>query len=145
MRASGLRARAANFTLGGPGRARTVPRGEGRFLAIISPRRRDAREAEGGALLRRYMGLNPYRGFESLSLRHLPLIGAPASSAEGASWIESKHPSIEVIRLEATTAAPRLGVPARDSRPSASRARSSSSRHRSRNPCTSATLRGTCT
>jgi hypothetical protein len=26
--------------------------------------------AEGGALLRRYMGLNPYRGFESLSLRH---------------------------------------------------------------------------
>jgi uncharacterized tellurite resistance protein B-like protein len=27
--------------------------------------------AEGGALLRRYTGLNPYRGFESLSLRHL--------------------------------------------------------------------------
>ena len=26
--------------------------------------------AEGGALLRRYTGLNPYRGFESLSLRH---------------------------------------------------------------------------
>ena len=25
--------------------------------------------AEGGALLRRYMGLNPYRGFESLPLR----------------------------------------------------------------------------
>ena len=25
--------------------------------------------AEGGALLRRYTGLNPYRGFESLSLR----------------------------------------------------------------------------
>ena len=25
---------------------------------------------EGGALLRRYTGLNPYRGFESLSLRH---------------------------------------------------------------------------
>ena len=31
--------------------------------------RRDARVAEGGALLRRYTGLNPYRGFESLSLR----------------------------------------------------------------------------
>ena len=27
--------------------------------------------AEGGALLRRYMGLNPYRGFESLLLRQL--------------------------------------------------------------------------
>jgi endonuclease YncB( thermonuclease family) len=27
--------------------------------------------AEGGALLRRYTGLNRYRGFESLSLRHL--------------------------------------------------------------------------
>jgi hypothetical protein len=26
--------------------------------------------AEGGALLRRYTGLNPYREFESLSLRH---------------------------------------------------------------------------
>src|SRR5574341_2033588 len=31
--------------------------------------RSDARVAEGGALLRRYTGLNPYRGFESLSLR----------------------------------------------------------------------------
>src|SRR2546425_4055145 len=31
--------------------------------------RRDARVAEGGALLRRYTGLNPYREFESLSLR----------------------------------------------------------------------------
>src|SRR5258706_5599307 len=38
---------------------------------IISFRRRDARVAEGGALLRRYMGLTPYRGFESLSLRHI--------------------------------------------------------------------------
>ena len=28
--------------------------------------------AEGGALLRRYTGLNPYRGFESLSLRQTP-------------------------------------------------------------------------
>src|SRR5438067_445500 len=30
---------------------------------------RDGREAEGGGLLNRYTGLNPYRGFESLSLR----------------------------------------------------------------------------
>ena len=29
--------------------------------------------AEGGALLRRYTGLNRYRGFESLSLRHFPM------------------------------------------------------------------------
>jgi hypothetical protein len=29
--------------------------------------------AEGGALLRRYTGLNRYRGFESLSLRQFPL------------------------------------------------------------------------
>ena len=29
--------------------------------------------AEGGALLRRYTGLNPYRGFESLSLRQFLL------------------------------------------------------------------------
>ncbi len=35
----------------------------------IPVHRRDARVAEGGALLRRYTGLNPYRGFESLSLR----------------------------------------------------------------------------
>src|SRR5688572_24786605 len=32
-------------------------------------RRRDARVAEGGALLRRYTAFKPYRGFESLSLR----------------------------------------------------------------------------
>ena len=37
-----------------------------------SPARRDDRVAEGGALLRRYVGLNPYRGFESLSLRQNP-------------------------------------------------------------------------
>jgi CheY-like chemotaxis protein len=30
--------------------------------------------AEGGALLRRYTGLNPYREFESLSLRHKPAL-----------------------------------------------------------------------
>ncbi len=35
----------------------------------FAPLRRDDREAEGGALLRRYTGLNLYRGFESLSLR----------------------------------------------------------------------------
>ena len=35
--------------------------------------RSDARVAEGGALLRRYTGLNPYRGFESLSLRQFLL------------------------------------------------------------------------
>jgi hypothetical protein len=41
-----------------------------RFLRVESALlRRDARVAEGGALLRRYTGLNPYRGFESLSLR----------------------------------------------------------------------------
>ena len=31
--------------------------------------------AEGGALLRRYTGLNPYRGFESLSLRQFSTPG----------------------------------------------------------------------
>jgi hypothetical protein len=40
------------------------------FFIRILFLRRDARVAEGGALLRRYTGLNPYRGFESLSLRH---------------------------------------------------------------------------
>src|SRR5258706_3651483 len=35
----------------------------------IALRRRGARVAEGGALLRRYTGLNLYRGFESLPLR----------------------------------------------------------------------------
>jgi hypothetical protein len=37
----------------------------------LSPSRRRGREAEGGGLLNRYTGLNPYRGFESLRLRHL--------------------------------------------------------------------------
>src|SRR6266404_3241452 len=36
-----------------------------------SARRRDGRQAEGGGLLNRYTGQNLYRGFESLSLRHL--------------------------------------------------------------------------
>src|SRR5438046_8451395 len=40
--------------------------------------RRDARVAEGGALLRRYTGLNPYREFESLSLRQIPIAAYPA-------------------------------------------------------------------
>ena len=41
--------------------------------------------AEGGALLRRYTGLNRYRGFESLSLRHAFLAAALAlASAAGA-------------------------------------------------------------
>src|SRR6187200_880447 len=38
--------------------------------------RRDARVAEGGALLRRYVGLNLHRGFESLSLRQFLLPAA---------------------------------------------------------------------
>ena len=37
--------------------------------------------AEGGALLRRYTGLNPYRGFESLSLRHTPSVSAARRGA----------------------------------------------------------------
>ena len=43
--------------------------------------RSDARVAEGGALLRRYTGLNPYREFESLSLRHLFHREAPIRAA----------------------------------------------------------------
>src|SRR2546421_10416999 len=45
-----------------------------RLGSKIAALRRDARVAEGGALLRRYTGLNRYRGFESLSLRQF-LIG----------------------------------------------------------------------
>ena len=37
--------------------------------------------AEGGALLRRYTGLNRYRGFESLSLRHTLLAALLAAAA----------------------------------------------------------------
>ena len=40
-------------------------RSYGRFM------RRGDRVAEGGALLRRYTGLNLYRGFESLPLRQI--------------------------------------------------------------------------
>src|SRR6185295_2758121 len=39
------------------------------ILRAAPQHRSDARVAEGGALLRRYTGLNRYRGFESLSLR----------------------------------------------------------------------------
>ena len=38
----------------------------------VSPRR-GGRVAEGGGLLNRYRGLNPYRGFESPSLRQYAL------------------------------------------------------------------------
>ena len=34
--------------------------------------------AEGGGLLNRYRVVKPYRGFESLRLRHLDLVAAPA-------------------------------------------------------------------
>ena len=40
--------------------------------------------AEGGALLRRYTGLNRYRGFESLSLRHIFLAVSVAAAAAAA-------------------------------------------------------------
>ncbi len=61
----------------------------GRVLYQIRPRSR-GREAEGGGLLNRYTGVNPYRGFESLRLRHFQIfslsnilsgcpIGPPAS------------------------------------------------------------------
>ncbi len=52
---------------------RTVQGDDGEGLVAgynFTSQRRDARVAEGGALLRRYRGLNLYRGFESLSLRH---------------------------------------------------------------------------
>ena len=38
---------------------------------LVTPRRSCGREAEGGGLLNRYTALKPYRGFESLRLRHL--------------------------------------------------------------------------
>src|SRR5579864_1364376 len=37
----------------------------------MTERRRGGRVAEGGGLLNRYRGLNPYRGFESPSLRQI--------------------------------------------------------------------------
>ncbi len=40
-------------------------------LRYTSPFRRGGREVEGAPLLREYTGQNLYRGFESLSLRHV--------------------------------------------------------------------------
>ncbi len=76
--------------------------------------------AEGGALLRRYTGLNPYRGFESLSLRQLLscrgivvealLLGLVAERAELVDEIDERedlaighrritaHPCVELAR-----------------------------------------------
>ena len=45
--------------------------------------------AEGGALLRRYTGLNRYRGFESLSLRHIFLAVSVAAAAAHAETFEA--------------------------------------------------------
>ena len=45
--------------------------------------------AEGGALLRRYTGLNRYRGFESLSLRHTILAVLLIAGAARAETFES--------------------------------------------------------
>src|SRR3989441_8180749 len=58
--------------------------------------RRDARVAEGGALLRRYTGLTPYRGFESLSLRQYRRIPEqdPGCLAR-TRWLECSHRSIQ--------------------------------------------------
>jgi hypothetical protein len=57
--------------------AACVPhKASGSSSSRIGARRSDARVAEGGALLRRYTGLNPYRGFESLSLRQIPVKSA---------------------------------------------------------------------
>ena len=39
--------------------------------------------AEGGGLLNRYRGLNPYRGFESPSLRQFAASAEPASELLG--------------------------------------------------------------
>src|SRR5688500_14684693 len=64
--------------------------------------RRDARVAEGGALLRRYTGLNPYRGFESLSLRQLLLAFVIAGAAAGYAWSEqARAPGEYVVTLAA--------------------------------------------
>src|SRR5262249_15447285 len=63
-------------------------------------RRRGGRAAEGGGLLKRYTGLNPYRGFESPPLRQLlPLVPrsfelvepSHGSSAFNHVWLESRY------------------------------------------------------
>ena len=45
--------------------------------------------AEGGALLRRYTGLNRYRGFESLSLRHYLLVPSVVLLAAAAAAVRA--------------------------------------------------------
>ena len=57
----------------------SISQGSGKLLPT---RRRDGREAEGGGLLNRYTGQNLYRGFESLSLRQIPVIPSSAESCE---------------------------------------------------------------
>ena len=65
--------------------------------------------AEGGALLRRYTGLNRYRGFESLSLRHFLFLfslawaqaAAAVDMAETASRIVDRA---NVLRMERSMA-----------------------------------------
>jgi hypothetical protein len=47
---------------------------------------RDDREAEGARLLSECRGLNPYRGFESLSLRS-PLDALPRIIIDGAEFL----------------------------------------------------------
>ena len=69
----------------GSGRLRTR-RPRGHLSGAVQ--RRDAREAEGGALLRRYTRSNAYRGFESLSLRHEQ--ARLARSSEAASCAEKR-------------------------------------------------------
>ena len=53
--------------------------------------------AEGGALLRRYTGLNRYRGFESLSLRHsfLAVLLALAAGAAHGETFEASVVSVQ--------------------------------------------------
>ena len=51
--------------------------------------------AEGGALLRRYTGLNRYRGFESLSLRHLLLALSLAAGLARAETFEANVVSVQ--------------------------------------------------
>ena len=61
--------------------------------------------AEGGALLRRYTGLNPYRGFESLSLRQNSSVpdtsGAVATVRmdEHYLWLKFLHIFVAVVAL----------------------------------------------
>jgi endonuclease YncB( thermonuclease family) len=52
--------------------------------------------AEGGALLRRYTGLNRYRGFESLSLRHA-FLAALLAAAAGAARAETFEANVVAV------------------------------------------------